>query len=211
MSNEAFKTLMSGIKIKKKKEETTNARPIETVNTQSEGSDENLIANENRIQVYGEDIPDPISSFEEMVTEFRFSDIIRDNLKEAGFTEPTAVQMQTIPIMMKRRELITSAPTGSGKTLAFLLPIIAQLKRPKNVGFRALILVPTWELAKQIHREFLCMANGTGLRIHLINDVHKFKEKFGPRSQVNKDVVITTPKRLISLISDPKPQINLKL
>ena len=53
-------------------------------------------------------------------------------------------------IWFQRREILACAPTGSGKTLAFILPILHHLKQPQNLGFRALVLAPTRELAQQV-------------------------------------------------------------
>lgn len=220
MNGNIFRNLTSGIKLKRKKPAPNNVQDSHKNDVNSSIIDDeekelfedetNPVRNKNRIQVFGEDVPDPVSSFDEIVSKYRINEAVCKNLKEAGFNDPTPVQMQTIPLMMERRELIASAPTGSGKTLAFLLPIITQLKGPKKIGFRALILSPTWELAKQTHREFLWISNGTGLRIHMINDVEKFEKKFGPGSKINKDIVITTPKRLLKLLSTDPPSIDLK-
>ncbi|KAK6269271.1 hypothetical protein J4Q44_G00394120, partial [Coregonus suidteri] len=57
--------------------------------------------------------------------------------------------MQAYTLMMHGRELLACAPTGSGKTLAFCLPLLTHLKQPANLGFRALVISPTRELASQ--------------------------------------------------------------
>ncbi|RKP22644.1 P-loop containing nucleoside triphosphate hydrolase protein, partial [Syncephalis pseudoplumigaleata] len=72
-----------------------------------------------------------------------------DNLRKLGFKQPTPVQMQCAPITLHGRELMACAPTGSGKTLSFVLPILQDLRHPKKVGCRALIISPTRELAQQ--------------------------------------------------------------
>ncbi len=68
---------------------------------------------------------------------------------DQGYTEPTPVQLQAIPVGLAGRDLVASAQTGTGKTAAFLLPIIQRLNG-KARGFRALVLVPTRELAEQV-------------------------------------------------------------
>jgi ATP-dependent RNA helicase DDX52/ROK1 len=55
-----------------------------------------------------------------------------------------------MPIILKGRDLMACAPTGSGKTLAYLLPILHDLKTHEKVGYRALIIAPTRELAQQV-------------------------------------------------------------
>ena len=118
--------------------------------------------------------------------------------------------MQVISLMLANREIIGCAPTGSGKTLAFLLPIVKHLKSPKSDGFRAIILVPTRELAKQIHREFIWISRGSGLRIHLIKNVNFAEKKFSTQSSLKFDILITTPKRLEYLLKQEKPAINIE-
>ena len=76
---------------------------------------------------------------------------------EEGYTEPTPVQSQAIPLVLQGRDLLAAAQTGTGKTAAFALPILQALKATANASFsparhpvRALILTPTRELAMQI-------------------------------------------------------------
>lgn len=70
--------------------------------------------------------------------------------------------------------------------------------------------MPTRELAKQIHREFLWISHGTGLRIHVINNLVRAVEKFGSGSKFKKDVLISTPNRLLALLKTDPPVIKLK-
>lgn len=70
----------------------------------------------------------------------------------------------------------------AGKTAAFLLPIIHQLKRPRALGFRALVVAPTRELADQTYRECSFLCQNTGLKVHIIDKVDKVAKKFGPKS-----------------------------
>lgn len=90
--------------------------------------------------------------------------------------------MQAIPLMLKKREILACAPTGSGKTAAFLVPIIHCLGTPQKKGFRAVIVSPTRELANQTHRECVKLTEGIGLRCHVIDNVGKATQKFGPKS-----------------------------
>src|SRR5213596_2830558 len=70
---------------------------------------------------------------------------------EEGYEQPTPIQQEAIPLALAGRDLIGSAQTGTGKTAAFMLPILQRLANadPKHV-LRALILVPTRELAEQV-------------------------------------------------------------
>jgi len=71
-------------------------------------------------------------------------------LDEQGYHEPTPIQLEAIPEGLKGRNVVGSAQTGTGKTAAFLLPILQRLNTGRARGFRALVLVPTRELAEQV-------------------------------------------------------------
>ncbi|XP_072164075.1 probable ATP-dependent RNA helicase DDX52 [Diadema setosum] len=167
------------------------------------------IRKRNRIYVQGEDIPDPVESFEELSSEYQLDPYVINNITRAGYESPTPVQMQAVPVMMHRRELLACAPTGSGKTAAFLLPVMHHLKGPKKKGFRAIIVSPTRELAQQTYRELMRLSEGSGLRIHTIEHGAKAMQKFGPKTAQKFDILVTTPNRLVYLLQQDPPAINL--
>ncbi|RYY41032.1 MAG: DEAD/DEAH box helicase [Chitinophagaceae bacterium] len=126
-------------------------------------------------------------------------------LKTEGYTTPTPIQEQSIPIVLKGYDLIGLAQTGTGKTAAFALPILDILHEDdKNTkGYkhiRTLILTPTRELASQIGDSFANYGRHTGLKHEVI---------FGGVSQVPQvqslrigtDILIATPGRLLDLMS----------
>lgn len=155
----------------------------------------------NSIRTTGEEIPKPIISFKQIYERYSIPSHLRDAIHSSKFKALTAVQSQVVPLMLDRREIICSAPTGSGKTLAFILPIVHQLEKPKKIGsFRAVILTPTRELAKQIHREALWISKGSGLRIHHLKDCKEAAVKFRPDSNYKFDVLVTTPNKLSELL-----------
>uniref|UniRef100_A0A9R1SRB0 Probable ATP-dependent RNA helicase DDX52 n=2 Tax=Cyprinus carpio TaxID=7962 RepID=A0A9R1SRB0_CYPCA len=181
--------------------------PVKTARKKKKGV--NRIRHQNRINVHGTDIPDPISTFEELQKEYDLDPRIVQNIKAAGFQTPTPIQMQAIPLMMLKREILASAPTGSGKTMAFCLPLLAHLRQPLNKGFRALIISPTRELATQTHRELLKLSEGVGFRVHMINKGVEAVKKYGPKTAKKFDILVTTPNRLIYLLNQDPPAINL--
>ena len=86
-------------------------------------------------------------------SELSLSAHLKGNLAKHGFSEPTPIQALTIEPALAGRNLVATAQTGTGKTLAFVLPLIHQLEtEPKTKGVRAVVLVPTRELAIQIGR-----------------------------------------------------------
>lgn len=132
----------------------------------------NHVRNLHHINVFGEDIPDPVEQFSQLKSSYKnIPDQLVANLAEFKFSQPTGVQMQAIPVMLnvtflfssfkvkiflfkclilKNRELLVCAPTGSGKTISYLFPLLANLKTHKKKGIRAVILSPTRELARQV-------------------------------------------------------------
>lgn len=85
-------------------------------------------------------------------------------VKAAGYYCPTPIQSQAIPNVMKGRDLIGLAQTGTGKTAVYVLPILHRLLKGRRKTVRALIIVPTRELAEQIHKEITILGSKTGLQ-----------------------------------------------
>ncbi|KAF8368543.1 ddx-52 [Pristionchus pacificus] len=83
----------------------------------------------NRMFSWGDDIPEPIIDWTDLP---EITDRIRSNLTSSGIIDPSPIQMQSIPMMMKRRNVLASAPTGSGKTLAFALPVILDVLKYRS-------------------------------------------------------------------------------
>jgi ATP-dependent RNA helicase RhlE len=123
---------------------------------------------------------------------------------EAGYTEPTPIQLQAIPAVLRGQDVMGLAQTGSGKTAAFVLPLLQRLsdtQREKPRRVRVLILVPTRELAAQIGEAVRSLAQ------HLPDPV-KTSVVFGGVSinpqmmalRGGADVVVATPGRLLDLV-----------
>ncbi|CAG9859411.1 unnamed protein product [Phyllotreta striolata] len=112
---------------------------------------------EIEVNVSGEDIPTPITSFESS----GLRPHILGNVLKSGYTKPTPIQKYALPIVMKGRDLMGCAQTGSGKTAAFLLPIINSLLASQEPPVmeestcqpRCIIVSPTRELAIQIFEQ----------------------------------------------------------
>jgi ATP-dependent RNA helicase RhlE len=125
-------------------------------------------------------------------------------LKEEGYTNPTPIQAQSIPIVLRGTDLLGCAQTGTGKTAAFTLPIIQLLEEnksfQKNKKVRALIVTPTRELAIQIGESFRAYARHTDLKYAVIfGGVGQSPQVSAIRS--GADVVIATPGRLLDLMN----------
>jgi ATP-dependent RNA helicase RhlE len=84
-------------------------------------------------------------------TEFPLSAGLQQRLKSSGFETPTPIQEQSIPHGLAGKDIVATAQTGTGKTLAFLVPALEQLGKSESKKPQVLVLVPTRELAMQVH------------------------------------------------------------
>jgi ATP-dependent RNA helicase RhlE len=114
-----------------------------------------------------------------------------------GYTEPTPIQQQAIPVVLAGQDLIGCAETGTGKTAAFLLPIIqGMMMKTARPGIRALILAPTRELATQIEASYRSLATQKSARaVTLIGGTGMSQQTTALRRGVS--IVIATPGRLL--------------
>ncbi len=132
-------------------------------------------------------------------------------ISEQGYTKPTPVQEQSIPVILSGKDILAGAQTGTGKTAGFALPLLELLHRqslPKKPRLiRALILTPTRELANQVYESF----NTYGKHIPLFADV-----VFGGvsiHSQIKRlhrgtDILVATPGRLLDLMQQKKIDLS---
>jgi len=121
--------------------------------------------------------------------------------KDAGYTTPTPIQEQAIPIALQGRDLLGLAMTGTGKTAAFLLPILNRLMRGKLGGVRALIVAPTRELAEQIHQAAIAYGRHTRVRsVAIYGGVSKINQVKALRR--GAEIVVATPGRLLDHVRD---------
>ena len=144
--------------------------------------------------------------------DLRIIEPIQKALKAEGYTHPTPIQEQSIPVLLRRKDLLGSAQTGTGKTAAFAIPILQHLylDRQRNSGppkIRVLVVTPTRELAIQIGESFSAYGKFTGIR----NTVVFGGVKQGKQTQALNngiEVLIATPGRLLDLMN--QGFINLK-
>jgi ATP-dependent RNA helicase RhlE len=125
-------------------------------------------------------------------------------IAEKGYSTPTPIQRKAIPVVLSGRDLMASAQTGTGKTAAFTLPLLQHLidhpvEQPLRKLPRALVLVPTRELAAQVAENVKVYGKETGLRTVMIYG------GVGLQPQIEAlrrgvDLLIATPGRLLDLI-----------
>ena len=138
--------------------------------------------------------------------DFPFSPELMHNINAKGYTAPSPIQDQAMPLIFDRRDVIGLANTGTGKTAAFLLPIIERLGGV-NVRPSVLIIAPTRELAQQIDEEFRAFSRG----LHLFSTLIVGGMNIG--RQINElrrrpQVIIGTPGRLKDLIGKGHVQLR---
>ncbi|HEY4198315.1 MAG TPA: DEAD/DEAH box helicase [Mucilaginibacter sp.] len=126
-------------------------------------------------------------------------------LKTEGYTTPTPIQEQAIPIVLQHTDLLGCAQTGTGKTAAFAIPILQllyqdRLQHKEQKTIKALILTPTRELAIQIDESFAAYGRHTGLK-HLVifGGVSQNPQVDALRRGV--DILVATPGRLLDLMN----------
>ena len=121
----------------------------------------------HNIHVTGTDVPAPVAAWSQLAQ----LGVTPKLLAAIPHSFPTPIQMQAIPAMLAGRELLACAPTGSGKTAAFLIPVLSALAGPRKGGYRAVVVVPTRELATQIAAEAGQLAGQDGPRCHALGKV----------------------------------------
>lgn len=138
--------------------------------------------------------------------DLKIIDPILRAIEGEGYEVPSPIQVEAIPLLLERKDMLASAQTGTGKTAAFAIPIIQQIAKAKESDanlekriIRALILAPTRELAEQIKKSFQTYSGKLNIKTGVIYG------GVGQRAQENMirggiDILIATPGRLIDLM-----------
>ena len=116
-----------------------------------------------------------------------------------GFTTPTPVQEQAIPVVLTGRDIVASAQTGTGKTAAFALPALQLVAGEEGRGPHALVVTPTRELAAQIEGVVSVVCEKTGQRAVIVMGGTKFDRQIRELER-GCDLLVATPGRLIDLM-----------
>ena len=129
-------------------------------------------------------------------------DPILKAVADAGYTEPTAIQKQAIPVILSGKDLVASAQTGTGKTASFVLPLLEKFnieRKLRGKRIRALILVPTRELAVQVEAnvaQYGKYLNLSSMAMYGGVDSEAQKE----RLIGGVDILVATPGRLLDMV-----------
>ncbi|MFK8067166.1 MAG: DEAD/DEAH box helicase [Gammaproteobacteria bacterium] len=121
-------------------------------------------------------------------------------VSEQGYTEPTPVQKQAIPVVLQGKDLLAGAQTGTGKTAGFTLPLLQRLSQQKfetaKRPIRALVLTPTRELAAQVEESIKTYGKYVSLRSNVIFGGVKIGPQIA-KLRRNPDIIVATPGRLL--------------
>lgn len=137
---------------------------------------------------------DSLQSFEN----FKLNKQLLDAVRDAGYSKPTPIQGQAIPLALAGHDILGIAQTGTGKTAAYVLPLLMKVKYAQGQHPRALILAPTRELVMQIAEAVVDFGKYTDLRfVSLYGGI-------GPKTQIENlqagvDIIISTPGRFLDL------------
>ncbi|BDS12932.1 DEAD/DEAH box helicase [Aureispira anguillae] len=123
---------------------------------------------------------------------------LRNALEDLALSEPTPIQVESLPVIMSGRDVVGIAQTGTGKTFAYLLPILRQLKFSKQKHPRVLIVVPTRELVVQVVGEIEKLTAYMSIRTKgAYGGVNMNTQK--DELAVGMDILVATPGRLVDL------------
>lgn len=140
--------------------------------------------------------------------QFKLDSRLAKGIQQAGYTDPTPIQVAAIPAALAGHDLIATAQTGTGKTATFVLPMLHRLlSGPRNNKARALIVTPTRELAEQIHDNIRTLSAGTGIRSATIYG------GVGAGSQIEAlrrgvEILVACPGRLLDLIAQGHARLD---
>ncbi|XP_067935351.1 ATP-dependent RNA helicase DDX42-like [Watersipora subatra] len=159
------------------------------------------------IRVSGIQPPKPVSSFGHL----GFDEKMMNAIIKAGYTTPTPIQAQGVPVALAGRDIIGIAKTGSGKTAAFLWPMILhildQREQKPGDGPIGLICAPTRELSQQIYNEAKKFAKNYGLHVVCAYGGGSMYEQQKACAEC-PEIIVCTPGRLIDLVK--KKSTNLQ-
>lgn len=139
-----------------------------------------------------------VLAFEEM----GLNPSLMSNIKSLGYKKPTHIQTKIIPLFLEGKDIVCCSKTGSGKTAAYMIPLINKLKKHSEIiGSRALILIPSRELALQTAKNLRELIKGTDLRYSIIIGGHDYEGQFDSLAS-NPDIVIATPGRVMEILQE---------
>jgi len=138
--------------------------------------------------------------------DFNLKDELNQAINKAGFTEPSPVQADSIPIILDGHDIIAQAQTGTGKTAAFGLPVLNKMKCDGTV--EVLVICPTRELAMQVSDELFKFGKFLNIKTATVYGGTSYSRQV--KHVQNASIVVATPGRLLDLLKNNQIQISPK-
>jgi len=135
--------------------------------------------------------------------DFNLKQELNTAIKEAGFSEPSPIQQQAIPVVMQGKDIVAQAQTGTGKTAAFGLPLLNMMKC--NGKVETVVIVPTRELAIQVSDELFKFGKFLNIKTATVYGGSSYNRQIKHIS--NASIIVATPGRFLDLLS--KEQISI--
>jgi len=135
--------------------------------------------------------------------DFNFDSRLTEGLDAMGYTKPTPIQEQAVPVILAKHDLIACAQTGTGKTAAYLLPILNKIIKAEVRHLNTLIIAPTRELAQQIDQQvegFSYFLGVSSLSVYGGGDGATWDQQRKALEE-GADIIIATPGRLIAMLA----------
>lgn len=135
--------------------------------------------------------------------DFNLKQELNKAIESAGFTEPSPVQQDAIPVVLQGKDIVAQAQTGTGKTAAFGLPLLQKMKCDGNV--EVVVVVPTRELAIQVSDELFKFGKFLNIKTATVYGGSSYSRQI--KHIQNASIIVATPGRFLDLLS--KEQINI--
>lgn len=141
--------------------------------------------------------------------QYQLQPFLMDAIKELGFTEPTEVQKQVIPIIQAGKSVVGKSQTGSGKSHSFLLPLINKIN-PDSADVQLVITSPSRELSEQLYQAASQLVENAPHEIRISNYVGGTdkKRQLSKLENSQPHIVIGTPGRILDLINEQALKIH---
>lgn len=160
--------------------------------------DDDVISDQPRKRRARPEATDKVENWEEIFEKQTFADLglrnsVLRGIEDAGFTHPTKIQAELIPLVIEGRDVLGQSRTGTGKTAAFGLPLYHLAQR--DLPFQSIILAPTRELAIQITEELRDLGRHTPIRVSAVYGGQKIPTQ-AKRLAEGPEIIVATPGRL---------------
>ncbi len=139
-------------------------------------------------------------------TDFNLKSELNKAIEAAGFTEPSPVQRDSIPIVLEGKDIVAQAQTGTGKTAAFGLPLLNMMKCDGTVEL--VVVVPTRELAMQVSDELFKFGKFLGVKTATVYGGTAYARQIKHVEQAS--IIVATPGRFLDLLSKKQIRIDPK-